>query len=60
MLLSVAPEEMKVIDVILLGQGAAPAGDWEIRFQVADLYGLQKVARHFFRSDLRTEFELEQ
>jgi len=60
MLLSVAPEEMKLIDVVFLGQGTAPTGDWEIRFHVADLYGLQKVARHFSRSDLRIEFELEQ
>ena len=59
MLLSVAPEEMKLIDIVYLGKGVAPMGDWEIHFQVANLYGLQKVARHFSRSDLQFEFELE-
>lgn len=60
MLLSVAPEEMKVIDVIYLGKGSSPNGDWEVHFQVANLYGLKKVDRHFSRSGLRYEFELEQ
>jgi len=60
MLLSVAPEEMNVIDIVYLGKGTAPMGDWEIHFQVATLYGLKKVARHFSRSDLQFEFELEQ
>ncbi|WP_310600348.1 HD domain-containing protein [Desulfobulbus sp.] len=59
MLLSVAPEEMKVIDIVYLGKGTAPIGDWEIHFQVANLYGLKKVARHFSRSELQFEFELE-
>jgi Guanosine polyphosphate pyrophosphohydrolases/synthetases len=60
MLLSVAPEEMKVIDVVYLSKGTAPMGDWEVHFQVANLYGLKKVARHFSRFELQTEFELEQ
>ncbi|MCL2791421.1 MAG: HD domain-containing protein [Desulfobulbus sp.] len=60
MLLSVAPEEMKVIDVVYLGKGTPPMGDWEVHFQAANLYGLKKVVRHFSRSDLQIEFELEQ
>jgi GTP diphosphokinase / guanosine-3',5'-bis(diphosphate) 3'-diphosphatase len=60
MLLSVAPEEMKVIDVLFLGKGATPMGDWEVIFQVANLYGLKKAERHFSRSGLTFEFELEQ
>jgi len=60
MLLSVAPEEMKMIDIVYLGKGMAPMGDWEVHFQVVNLYGLKKVARHFSRSGLRFEFELEQ
>ena len=60
MLLSVAPEEMKVADLIYLGKGASMAGDWEINFQVATLYGLKKIHRHFSRSGLRYEFEMEQ
>lgn len=59
MLLSVAPEEMKVIDIVYLGKGATTMGDWEVHFQVANLYGLKKVERHFTRSGLRYEFELE-
>ena len=60
MLLSVAPEEMKVIDVVCLSKGTAPMGDWEIHFQVVNLYGLKKAARHFARSGFLFEFELEQ
>lgn len=59
MLLSVAPEEMKVIDVVYLGKGALQVGDWEINFQVVNLYGLKKIDRHFARSGLRYEFEVE-
>ena len=60
MLLSVAPEEMKVVDLVYLGKGANMIGDWEINFQVATLYGLKKIHRHFSRSGLRYEFEMEQ
>ncbi|MBM9537847.1 RelA/SpoT family protein [Desulfobulbus alkaliphilus] len=60
MLLSVAPEEMKVVDVVYLGKGTAMVGDWEINFRVTNLYGLKKINRHFERSGLRYEFELEQ
>ena len=60
MLLSVAPEEMKIVDVVYLGKGAAMVGDWEVNFRVANLYGLKKINRHFDRSGLRYEFELEQ
>ena len=59
LLLSVAPEEMKMIDIVYLGKGATLIGDWEVNFQVANLYGLKKVDRHFARSGLRYEFELE-
>ena len=60
MLLSVAPEEMKVVDIVYLGKGAALIGDWEINFQVTNLYGLKKIHRHFSRSGLLYDFELEQ
>ncbi|NLX17765.1 MAG: bifunctional (p)ppGpp synthetase/guanosine-3',5'-bis(diphosphate) 3'-pyrophosphohydrolase, partial [Desulfobulbus sp.] len=60
MMLSVAPEEMKIIDVLYLGKGATLEGDWEVHFHVADLYGLKKVDRHFSRLGLRYEFVLEQ
>jgi GTP pyrophosphokinase len=60
MLLSVAPEEMKVVDIVYLGKGALSVGDWEINFQVVNLYGLKKIHRHFSRSGLTFEFELDQ
>jgi GTP pyrophosphokinase len=60
MLLSVAPEEMKLVDIVYLGKGALMVGDWEVNFQVANLYGLKKIHRHFSRSGLRYEFELDQ
>jgi len=60
MLLSVAPEEMKVVDIVFLGKGALLIGDWEVNFQVANLYGLKKINRHFSRSSLNYEFELDQ
>jgi len=60
MLLSVAPEEMKLVDIVYLGKGALMVGDWEVNFQVANLYGLKKINRHFSRSGLRYEFELDQ
>nr|WP_320011690.1 HD domain-containing protein [uncultured Desulfobulbus sp.] len=59
MMLSVAPEEMRVTDIVYLGKGASAVGDWEVNFQVANLYGLKKVDRHFERSGLLYDFELE-
>ncbi|MBV5316998.1 MAG: bifunctional (p)ppGpp synthetase/guanosine-3',5'-bis(diphosphate) 3'-pyrophosphohydrolase [Desulfobulbaceae bacterium] len=60
MLLSVAPEEMKLVDIVYLGKGALMVGDWEVNFQVTNLYGLKKINRHFLRSGLSYEFELDQ
>lgn len=59
MLLSVAPEEMKMVDIVFLGKGGTLLGDWEVNFQVVNLYGLKKIDRHFARSGLRYEFEVE-
>ncbi len=60
MLLSVAPEEMRMGELIPLSPGAGAAKAWEINFTVADLYGLKKIIKHFERSNLRYEFILEQ
>lgn len=59
MLLSVAPQEMKVVDIIYLGKGASLNGDWEINFTVTNLYGLKKFNRHLARAALRYEFDLD-
>ncbi len=59
MLLAVAPEEMRFSELVHLGKSASTSGDWEITFRVNTLYGLKKVTRHFDRSGLPYEFELE-
>ncbi|WP_028585405.1 RelA/SpoT family protein [Desulfogranum mediterraneum] len=59
MLLSVAPQEMKVVDIIYLEHAASVVGDWEINFTVTNLYGLKKFNRHLARSALRYDFALE-
>ena len=60
MLLSVAPEEMKVGEIISLSGRPVSEPAWEINFTVADLYGLKKILKHFDRSSLPYEFDLEQ
>jgi GTP pyrophosphokinase len=59
MLLSVAPKEMKVVDTIYLGKGASLLGDWEVNFEVANLYGLKKINRHFSKSGLLYDLDLD-
>ncbi|WP_457574874.1 RelA/SpoT family protein [Desulfolithobacter sp.] len=60
MLLSVAPEVMKIDDIVALG--GTPGGEqvWEVNFRVADLYSLKKIIKHFRRSSLPYDFGLEQ
>lgn len=59
MLLSVAPEEMKVTDVLLLSGKPTPTPAWEIDFSVANLHGLKKIIKHLDRSSLVYEFDFE-
>ncbi len=59
MLLSVAPEDMHVLDVLLLSDKPTPAPAWEISFTVANLHGLKKIIKHFDRSSLVYEFAIE-
>lgn len=60
MLLAVAPDAMRVTDVISLSQTETKKPDWEINFEIADLYGLHKVLQHFTKSGLDYEFVLDQ
>ncbi len=60
LLLSVAPEEMKISDIINLSRRPGSASAWEITFSVANLYELKKVLKHCDRSGLAYEFALEQ
>ena len=60
MILSVAPESIKMIDVVALNVATAAPTAWEVNFSAADLYELKKVLKHFDRSGLVFEFSLEQ
>jgi len=60
LLLSVAPEEMKISEIISLGKGNTATPAWEISFTAADLHDLRKILKHFDRSSLPYEFDLEQ
>ncbi len=59
MLLSVAPDEMKLVDIVLLSKQSTPTPAWEINFSVVNLSGLKKVIRHLERSDLSFEYMME-
>ncbi len=60
MLLSVAPEQMKILEIVSLGKITTTPPAWEITFTVVDLYDLKKILKHFDRSSLPYEFDLEQ
>jgi GTP pyrophosphokinase len=59
MLISVAPEEMKVKDVLCLSKKATTTPAWEITFTVANLHGLKKIVKHLDRSSLVYEFDFD-
>ncbi|HBI15983.1 MAG TPA: bifunctional (p)ppGpp synthetase/guanosine-3',5'-bis(diphosphate) 3'-pyrophosphohydrolase [Desulfobulbaceae bacterium] len=60
MLLSVAPSEMKIIDIIALTDRPNTTPAWEVNFNAPNLYALRKIFRHLDRSELTYEFVLEQ
>jgi len=57
MLLSVAPEEMQVTDILRLSKKNTTTPAWEINFTVANLHGLKKIVKHLDRSSLVYEFD---
>ncbi len=59
MLLGVAPEEMRLLEVNLLSKTPTANPAWEIWFQVPTLYVLRKVLRHFDKSALVYAFDFE-
>jgi len=59
MLLGVAPEEMRLLDVALLSKTPTPNPAWEVTFQVPTLHVLKKILRHFDKSALPYEFGFE-
>ncbi|MDW7774566.1 MAG: HD domain-containing protein [Desulfobulbaceae bacterium] len=60
MLLSVAPGELKIMDIITLTDSPNTTPAWEVNFTVPDLAALKKIIRHLDRSELVYEFALEQ
>ncbi len=59
MLVGVAPEEMRILDLMVLSKAPIPTPAWELSFQVPTLYVLKKVLRHFDKSSLPYEFDFE-
>jgi GTP diphosphokinase / guanosine-3',5'-bis(diphosphate) 3'-diphosphatase len=59
MLLGVAPEEMRLVEIMLLSKTPTSTPAWEVRFQVPTLYVLRKVLRHFDKSALVYDFDFE-
>jgi len=60
MMLAVAPDKMKVADILVLSRIDAKKPAWEINFEVSNLYGLKNILDHFDKSGLPYEFVLEQ
>lgn len=56
---SVAPAEMKILDLIALSKSPTPTPAWELVFEVPSLYVLRQVLKHFDKSELPYEFALE-
>lgn len=60
MMLAVAPDKMKVIDILVLSSIDAKKPAWEINFEVSSLQGLKSILAHFNKSGLSYEFVIEQ
>jgi len=60
MMLAVAPDKMKVADILVLSRIDAKKPAWEINFEVSSLHGLKGILDHFDKSGLPYEFVLEQ
>jgi GTP pyrophosphokinase len=60
MILAVAPDKMKVADILVLSRIDAKKPAWEINFEIADLHGLKSILTHFNKSGLPYEFVIEQ
>ena len=54
-----APVQMKMIGLTVLSNHPTERQAWELSFSVVDLYGLQKVLRHFDRHNVDYEFYLD-
>ncbi len=53
-----APVQMKMIDIKRMVKESADRQEWDLKFEVDDLNGLQKILRHFDKTNLDYEFNL--
>ena len=60
MMMAVAPDTMKVADILVLSRIDAKKPAWEINFEVSNLHGLKSILSHFDKSGLPYEFVIEQ
>jgi GTP pyrophosphokinase len=60
MMLGVAPEEMKVSEIVLLTSRPSRTSAWQINFQVDTLQGLKHILAHLAKTGMAFEFGLEQ
>jgi GTP pyrophosphokinase len=60
MMLAVAPDKMKVADILVLSRIDIKKPAWEINFEVSNLHGLKGILDHFDKSGLLYEFVIEQ
>jgi len=60
MMMAVAPDKMKIADVLVLSRIDEKKPAWEINFEVANLHGLKSILSHINKSNLDYEFVIEQ
>jgi len=60
MMLAVAPDKMKVADILVLSMIDIKKPAWEINFEIANLQDLKSILAHFNKSGLPYEFVIEQ
>jgi GTP pyrophosphokinase len=58
-LIGSAPPELDMQSLEILSSYSALYPAWQLTFRVANLYALQKVLKHFDKSDLTYEFDLD-
>lgn len=59
MMLSVAPEEMRISEITLLSSQQARTSAWQVNFQVDTLQGLKNILVHLGKTGLAFDFGLE-
>ncbi len=59
MITGVAPEEMKIIKIGMLSSAPTHTPAWELVFRVANLAVLKRVLKHFRKSGINFEFDLD-